>query len=145
MQYTFLAKGHSNITSRHKTTFEVTRDTQMGKTADCIVGISSEASPDNLPVGLREAIRNEKQIIRVLLETENSTDEIIGYGHHSLTLNHPSDMVCRKSNYICSRTLMILADKAASDLKKELVTDLKAEKPLKVTIIVKTNSQKKKS
>jgi hypothetical protein len=136
MKYKFLAKGHPNITSRHKTTFEVTMDTQMGRTADCIVGISSEASLDKLPMGLRKAIRNDKQIIRVLLETENSIDEIEGYGHPSLTLNHPSDIVCRKSNYICSRTLMIRADKAAYDLKRELVDDLKREKLLKVTIIV---------
>jgi uncharacterized protein len=136
MQYKFLARGHSNVTSLHKTTFEVTMDTQMGKTADCIVGIFAEASLDNLPVRIREAIRNEKQLIRVLLETENSIDEIKGYGHPSLTLDHPSDIVCRKSDYICSRTLMIKADKAASDIKRELVEDLREGKTLKVTIIV---------
>jgi uncharacterized protein len=136
MQYTFLAKGHPNITSLHKTTFEVTMDTQMGKTADCIVGITAEASLNDLPVGIRKAIRNQKQLIRVLLETENSIDEIKGYGNPSLTLDHPSDMVCRKSDYTCSRTLMIRADKAALDLKRELVEDLKEGKPLRVTIIV---------
>jgi uncharacterized protein len=136
MQYTFLAKGHPNITSLHKTTFEVTMDTQMGKRADCIVGMSAEASPNELPLRISEAIKNQKQLIRVLLETDNSIDEIKGYGHPSLTLDHPSDMVCRKSDYTCSRTLMIRADKAASDLKRELVEDLKEGKALKVTIIV---------
>jgi uncharacterized protein len=136
MKYTFLARGHPNVTSLHKTTFEVTMNTQMGKTADCIVGIFAEASLEDLPIRIREAIRNEKQLIRFLLETENSIDEIKGYGHPSLTLDHPSDMVCRKSDYTCSRTLMIKADKAASDIKRELVEDLKVGKPLRVTIIV---------
>ena len=136
MQFTFLAKGHCNVTLRHKSTFEITKDSQMGKTADCIVGTSSEASLDNLPLALRESIRNDKQLIRVFLETENSFDEIRGYGHQSLTLNHPNDMVCRKSDYTCSRTLMIRADKAASDLKRELLKDLKKEKILKVTILI---------
>jgi len=136
MQYTFLARGHPNVTSLHKTTFEVTMDNQMGNTADCIVGIFAEASLDDLPVRIKETIRNEKQLIRVLLETENSIDEIKGYGHPSLTLDHSNDMVCRKSDYTCSRTLMIKADKAASEIKRELVEDLKEGKPLKVTIIV---------
>jgi hypothetical protein len=45
-------------------------------------------------------------------------------------------MVSRKSDFKCSRTLMINADKAAIDLKTELINDLKHCKPLKVKIIV---------
>ena len=60
----------------------------------------------------------------------------MGYGQPDLTLKHPTDMVCRKSNYRCSRTLMVKADKAACDLKKELIDDLKEGKDLKVTIII---------
>jgi uncharacterized protein len=136
MKFAFLARGHSNITSRHKTTFEVTMDAQMGKTADCIVGVSSEVSLDDLPAKIRRGLKDEKQLIRVILETENASDEIRGYGHPALTLDHPTDIVCRRSNYTCSRTLMIKADKAAFDLKRELVEDLKAGEPMKINIIL---------
>lgn len=136
MEYVFHAKGHKNVTSVHKTTFEVTRDKKIGKTADCIIGVQSEAILEDLPPEFREAIGNEDTIIKIKLKTENAADEITGYGHRDLTLNHPTDMVCRKSNYTCNRTLMIKADKAASDLKRELIQDLKEGKDLKISIIV---------
>lgn len=71
------------------------------------------------------------------METENAKDEIIGYGHPNLTLKHPTDIVCRKSNYICDRTLMIKANKAAKDLNPKLIKDLKNGKKLKIKLVVK--------
>ena len=136
MKYTFIAQGHPNVTSRHKTTFEFTMDNEIGKTADCIIGVSSKIKLEDFPLELQRAIKNENTQIRILLETENAEDEIKGYGHPDLTLNHPTDMVARKSLFKCSRTLMIGADKAACDLKKELVNDLKAGKSLKITIMI---------
>ncbi len=136
MKYSFTTKGHYNITSKHKTTFEFTKDNEMGKAADCIIGVSSKVNLADIPQKLRNAIKDDKSIITIQLETENAADEIKGYGHPDLTLDHPTDMVCRKSEYKCSRTLMIKADKAAVDIKKELIEDLKEGKDLKVTISV---------
>jgi Uncharacterized protein conserved in archaea len=85
---------------------------------------------------MKEAIQDEDTRIEVILETENSKDVITGFGHPALTLDHPTDMVCRKSDYTCSRTLMIHADKAALDLDQDLVRDLVDGKSLKVTIKV---------
>ncbi len=100
------------------------------------MGVSSKASLNDIPPQMRDAIQDENTEIHVILETENAQDEIIGYGHPSLTLDHPTDMVCRRSNYTCSRTLMIGADKASVDLNPDLVEDLKSGKTLKVTISV---------
>lgn len=136
MEYTFHAKGHRNVTSLHKTTFEVTRDKEIGITADCIIGVQSESILEDLPSEIKKAIRDENAVIKIKLETENAEDTINGYGHENLTLIHPTDMVCRKSSYTCSRTLMIKADKAAVDLKKELIKDLRDGKELKITIVV---------
>ncbi|AXV39773.1 DUF371 domain-containing protein [Methanobacterium sp. BAmetb5] len=136
MEYTFQARGHHNVTSQHKTTFEVTQDTEIGLAADCIVGISANVSLKDIPREMKDAIQNEETKIQVILETENAKDVITGYGHSALTLDHPTDMVCRKSSYTCSRTLMIQADKAAVDLNPDLVKDLQEGKPLKVIIKV---------
>ena len=124
------------MTSAHNSTFEFTRDKEIGKTADCIIGVSSDVKLDDLPSKLRRAIKDENTLIKIHLETENAKDEIKGHGHPELTLNHPTDMVCRKSEFKCSRTLMIKADKAACDLNEELITDLKSGKSLKVSIII---------
>lgn len=136
MKYTFIAKGHPNVTSRHRTTLEFTMDKDIGKSADCIIGVSSEVKLEDFPYELREAIKDENTLIKVRMETENVVDEIKGYGHPELTLDHPTDIVCRKSEFKCSRTLMIKADKAAIDLKKELIEDLKKGKELKIEITV---------
>ncbi len=136
MEYTFEAKGHHNVTSKHKTTFEITQDKEIRLAADCIVGVSSKVSLNDLPLQMREAIQNEDTKIRIILETENAKDIITGYGHPSLTLDHPTDMVCRRSDYTCSRTLMIHADKASVDLDSDLIAELASGKTLKVTIIV---------
>jgi uncharacterized protein len=136
MEYTFIVMGHPNISSKHKTTLEFTKDQDIGKTADCIIGVRSPVSMDNIPDEISNAIKEDKKLITLRLETENAVDEIKGYGNPELTLDHPTDMVSRKSDFKCSRTLMINADKAAVDLKKELINDLKNSKPLKVTIII---------
>ncbi len=70
------------------------------------------------------------------MDTENGHDEIVGFGHDDLTLPHPTDIVCRTSDYVCPRTLMINADKAARDLDLDLIEDLKNEKGMEVTIIL---------
>ncbi len=131
-----MVKGHPNITSKHKSTFEVTMDKEIGLRADCIIGVSSDVKLMDLPVELLDAIRCEDTLIKIELETMNAIDEIYGYGHPALTLTHPTDMVCRKSDFTCSRTLMIHADKAACDLNRGLIDDLKLGENLKVTIIV---------
>jgi hypothetical protein len=90
MKYTFKAKGHHNVTSKHRSTFEVTQDKEMSLAGDCIVGVSSKASLNDIPPQMRDAIQDENTEIHVILETENAQDEIIGYGHPSLTLDHPT-------------------------------------------------------
>jgi len=137
MKYVFYAKGHSNVTSTHRTTFEVTMDEEIGIQAGCIVGVASDRSIKDIPKTIRKAIATDDTVVEVVLETENASDIIKGRGHHLLTLDHPTDMVCRKSGYVCNRTLMIHADKAAKDLNTALINDLKDGKKLKVKIIVK--------
>jgi uncharacterized protein len=136
MEYTFTVKGHPNITSKHKTTLEFTNDPDISIRADCIIGVKSQVSMENIPKEIANAIKEDNRPITLRLETENAKDTIRGYGHHELTLTHPTDMVSRKSDFKCSRTLMINADKAAIDLNTELIRDLKDCKPLKITIII---------
>ena len=127
-------KGHQNVSSMHKSTFEITTDTEIGPTADCIIGVDSNMAINSFSDEFKEKIADSKTEIKVTLDTENGHDEIIGYGHEDLTLTHPTDIVCRTSNYTCDRTLMIKANKAAKDLNRDLIEDLKNEKPMMVKI-----------
>jgi hypothetical protein len=90
----------------------------------------------DFPQEFKDMIANSNTKISVVLDTENGHDEINGYGHEDLTLTHPTDIVCRTSDYTCSRTLMIRADKAARDLDEKLIEDLKNGKIMDVAIIL---------
>lgn len=134
MIFKLKSKGHKNVSSLHKSTFEITKDIEIGPTADCIVGTSADKSMLNFPNEFKDKIANSNTKITVILDTENGHDEINGFGHEDLTLTHPTDIVCRTSDYTCSRTLMIRADKAARDLNQNLIDDLKDGKVMNVTI-----------
>ena len=134
MIFKLTSKGHSNVTSLHKSTFEVTKDVEIGPTADCIVGTSADKSMLDFPEEFKDKIADSNTKATVILYTEHGHDEINGFGHEDLTLTHPTDIVCRKSDFTCSRTLMINADKAAKDLDSNLIEDLKNGKIMEVTI-----------
>ena len=136
MIFKIRTKGHKNVSSMHKSTFEITKDLEIGPAADCIVGVAMDNSMNYFSDEFKAKIANKNTKITVILDTENGHDEIVGFGHEDLTLTHPTDIVCRTSDYVCSRTLMINADKAARDLDLDLIEDLKNEKEMEVTIIL---------
>ncbi len=117
----FMAWGHPNITSTHRTTIMVTKDEYLSKRGDCIVAVRAEKGLDDLPPALKEIIRNEEAEIIFTMETGDQILVVRGRGHPGLTLTSPSEMVIRKSSFICDRTLMIKADIASSDIPPEFV------------------------
>lgn len=134
---TFKASGHPNIRSTHKTTIMITRDAELTPRGNCIVAVKSDKWLGNLDPKLKEAMRRPNAIIRLIIEAGGLSFEVKGRGDPKLTLNHPTEMVARKSGYICERTLMIGADKAASDMDGVLVKLLKEpNQVIKVTISV---------
>jgi hypothetical protein len=131
------AKGHENISAKHETTFEITKDESLTPKGDCIVGVSSDKSMVDFSQEFKEKIADDSCLIKVELSTKNGYDEITGHGHRKLTLTHPTDLVCRKSSYVCSRTLMIKSNKASIDLNRQLIEDLKNGDELTFKIFVK--------
>lgn len=136
MKFKIQAKGHYNIRSKHKSTFEITKDPELTLAGDCIIGVAIDKSMNDFSDDLKKKIANKDTKIRIKLKTKNNFDEIVGYGHPNLTLDHPTDIVCRKSSYVCSRTLMINSNKASCDLNPDLIDDLKKESILDFEIYV---------
>lgn len=134
MNFTIKAKGHKNVLSLHKSTFEITKDNDLTLAGDCIIGLDIDKSMDDFPQEFKEKLANDDTKVIVELNTPNASDKIIGYGHHDLSLSHPTDIVCRKSTFICPRTLMIKSDKAAIDLNRDLIADLANGKSMEVNI-----------
>ena len=136
MNFKIMAKGHENVLSLHKSTFEITKDKDLSLSGDCIIGVDIDKSMEDFPEEFKEKLANDDTKVIVELKTPNASDTIEGYGHHDLTLSHPTDMVCRKSTFVCSRTLMIKSNKAAIDLNRDLIKDLANGESMEVNIIL---------
>ncbi|MEM7825591.1 MAG: DUF371 domain-containing protein [Candidatus Aenigmatarchaeota archaeon] len=132
-----IAYGHPNITATHKTTFEITKAKEIGKDADCIIGIKANKACKDLSKEMKDGLKEGKRI-EIKIIAGGVEDTVIAYGSPALKLNNPEDIVVRKSDFIDSRTLAILADKAAYDLKKELIENLKKpEAEIKIILKIK--------
>ena len=104
-----------------------TSDENLSTRGDCIIAVRAERGLRDLSPRMKEVIRREGSTLRLLIETEGKTFTVEGFGDPRLTLSHPSDMVIRKSGYICDRTLMIRADKAACDIDFSMIELLRKE------------------
>jgi hypothetical protein len=132
------AKGHGNILAIHPTTLEFTRENDVSRRGDCIVVVSADKGMPDMSVEFKEMLRTENARLTILIEAGGIVETVNACGSAHLTLAHPTELVVRKSSYVCSRTLAVKADKAAADLSRELIQKLKnpAQKA-KITLKVK--------
>ncbi len=133
-----LARGHKNIQATHETTFEITKEHEISKKGDCIIGVSASKAIADLNFEFKENLRQKKAKVTILIEAGDVTEVVNAFGNPQLVLTHPTDIVVRKSDYICNRTLAVQADKSACDLSRRLVKKLKNPKQkVKITLTVK--------
>ncbi|MEM2936920.1 MAG: DUF371 domain-containing protein [Candidatus Bathyarchaeia archaeon] len=131
------AYGHKNIQATHKSTLEITKEKELSKRGHCIIATSADKGLNELNERFKESLRRENSKLTILIEAGGVSEVINAQGSPLLILTHPTDMIVRKSNYICSRTLGICADKAACNLSRELVEKLRSQNmKVRVTLTV---------
>ncbi|MBW3000125.1 DUF371 domain-containing protein [Candidatus Woesearchaeota archaeon] len=126
--YKFHAFGHKNILSTHPTTLEFTKDSEVTKKGNCIVGIKADFSVAEL--------RKFKGKVKISIKVESIEDELTAEINPKFNDSH--ELVIRKSDFISGRTFAIKANKASSDLKKGLVEKFKIPGK-KIEVTVSTN------
>jgi len=132
------AYGNRNIQATHKTTFEITREAHLSKRGTCIIATAADKALADLSSGFKEKLQSRNARIDILVEAGGISERVSASGSPDLILTHPTDMVVRKSSYVCKRTLAIQADKAAYEFSRELVEKLKNPKQeVKITLTVK--------
>ena len=131
------AQGHENILSTHKTTLEFTKDQHLSKKGDCIVAVAADKALADLSAEFKQKLRNTHAKLIIIIEAGEIFEQFNAQGSARLILSHPTDMVIRKSDYVCSRTLAVRAEKAACDLSRDFVEKLKNRKQtVKITLVV---------
>jgi hypothetical protein len=131
------AFGHKNVKATHRTTLEITKDKELSIKGDCIVAVAADKGFFDLKPKFKELLCRENAKLTIVIDAGGVTDVVKAFGNPRLILSHPTDMVVRKSGYICSRTLAINADKAACGLSRTLVEKLKnPEQKVEITLTV---------
>lgn len=124
MREVVTARGHSNVTAEHESTFELTTDEYVTPAGDCILGIDASASPADFDPSFIAACRDSEAEISARLEARGCSDLITGRGAPGLQFSASRSLVGRTSTYIDGRTVMLEADKAAVDIDRDLVAAL---------------------
>lgn len=133
------AYGHENILCTHSTTIEITKEKSVTKKGNCIIGIKASKACFDLNHNLKKKIKDGNKI-KITLKLENLQDSFFGFGNKELRLLNKNDMVFRKSNFICDRTVLINCTKSSNEINRELIEKLKIPGK-KLSIIFEINER----
>ncbi len=141
MREEVVARGHPNVRATHKTTLEVTKEEELTLRGDCIIGVKADKSLKDFNDEIKDWLRMGKPIlVEIVLPDYGLKDYLKAFGSPKLTFRHETDIVIRKSDFVCDRTLAIKSNKSAKDINREMIEllrDPKTElllivKPLKI-------------
>jgi hypothetical protein len=132
--YKFIAYSHPNITARHKSTLEFTKDNDLSLKGDCIIGVKANFKLSSLKKFIK--VSNKiKVIIKYKINKKTMKEEILCEPNPNF--NSDKEMVIRKSDFIDERTFGIKADKGAIDLDRKFIKYISKDmgKRINITIV----------
>jgi hypothetical protein len=148
------ARGHEHVSAEHRSTFEVTTDDYLTPAGDCILGVEADRAPADFDESFADACRDPDAKITATLLVGDPADGtgdavldrgreayehegvVVGRGSPELTLESDRSLVCRTSEYVDDRTVMLEADHGAVGFDRELVAALEAGAPAMVILSV---------
>lgn len=133
-QETIRARGHPQVLGTHPTTFEVTREDHLTANGNCIIGVAADKGCAGLSPEFKALLAQDDAILVTRIVCDGISAEIRSRGSSQMMLNHPTDMVWRKSTFVCGRTIGILSDTTALSLPRELIQNLVLGKEMVVTL-----------
>lgn len=133
---TIRCRGHALVSARHPTTFELTAEPHLTAAGDCIIGVGADKGAAGLSDAFRAALRRESAVLVTTLRCNGLQVEVRSEGHPGLVLDHPTDLVWRRSEHVCGRTIGIRSDYVARTLPRELVERLRAGEALEAELVV---------
>ena len=126
--------GHKNIRSLHARTIEITKDPHLTLRGDCIIGVNANKSCSDLTSDMKNKIKRDHSFIEIELIVEPFKFMFHGFGNNNLLLTHDHDIVFRKSNFICNRTLCVNCNLSAVHIPRKMIDLLRD--PLKQGLLL---------
>ncbi|WP_225333670.1 DUF371 domain-containing protein [Halomicrobium urmianum] len=124
MEEAVRARGHEHVSAEHASTLEVTGDDYLTPAGDCILAVEADRVPADFDPEFVAACRDPDATITATIEAGGERATVTGRGDPDLTFESERSHVCRTSDYVDDRTVMVGADAAAADLDRDLVATL---------------------
>ncbi len=121
----FHAYGHPNVIGEHKTTLEITTEKELTSQGMCIIGVRTTQTLRDLDDEIKTLAKSTRSQIQLTMSVDDLVERIIGRGSPGLTYSNSISMVARTSSFECGRTVMVGADRVASDLDRKFVQKLR--------------------
>ena len=128
-------RGHPLVRATHSTTFEVTTEDHLTRQGDCIIGVQADRGAVGLSPEFRRVLADDRAVILTRLTAGGHSVEVRGRGSSRMTLAHPTDLVWRKSSFVCPRTVAVHCDHAAMTLPREIVRAIREGAELEVEMV----------
>jgi hypothetical protein len=116
--------GHRNIRCLHNKTIEITKAVSVSTRGDCIAGVSASKACNDFDKEFKARFSESGRRVNLEIKVDEQTFRMHGFTDQRLTLSHDHDIVIRRSNYVCPRTLCVLCNKASFDIPREVVLKL---------------------
>jgi hypothetical protein len=113
--------GHPNIQSLHAKTIEITKDEHLTLRGDCIIGVKANKACADLDESFKHRLKSNSAVVRIEIMVGDKSLLIIGRGDERLSMLNAHEIVIRRTNFVCPRTMSVLCNKASSDVPRILV------------------------
>ena len=117
--------GHPNIQSLHAKTIEITKDEHLTVRGDCIIGVKANKACADLDESFKHRLKSNSAVVRIEIMVGDKSLLITGRGDERLSMLNAHEIVIRRTNFVCPRTMSVLCDKASSDVPRKLVKMLR--------------------
>ncbi len=121
MRFQIKFSGHKNIRSLHPKTIEITKDSHLTPRGDCIIGVNATCGCKDIPSRLKKKLKDPNSTIKFSIDVNDYSFKFSGKGHKNLLLTHSADIVIRKSNFVCPRTLAVNCNKASDSIPRKII------------------------
>jgi hypothetical protein len=101
---------------------------------DCIIGVAADKGAADLDPDLRALLRDDRAVLTTRLAAGGKTVIVRSRGSSAFSLDHPTDLVWRRSDFISGRTVGIRSDRVAATLPREFVAALQRGEELVVEL-----------
>lgn len=117
----FHISGHENILGTHRNTLEFTKDKDLTRKGDCIVGVSADFCKDSL-----KELAKKYSLVRITIRIAGQNDSFTAITNKEY--DDSKELVIRRSSFKSKRTFAINSEKTAYTLKRDIINMLKDKK-----------------